>query len=67
MRRAAIALRSLAARLGSAVGIEGAFLTAGTIALAVGSSYFSAAGPWIVAGAVCVLLGIALAVAPRSS
>lgn len=41
-----------------AVGVEGAFLTIGTVLIAVGSSYFSAAGPWFVVGAVCVLIAV---------
>jgi hypothetical protein len=60
------ALRSLLIRFFRAVGLEGAFLAAGTAALAVGSSFFSPAGPWLVVGAVGVLLGLALAV-PRST
>lgn len=57
MRRAAVALRSLAA----AVGLEGAFLIAGTILLAVASSYLWSFGPWLVVGAACVVVGFVLA------
>ena len=48
-----------------AIGLEGAFLTAGTIALAVASSYLSPAGPWLVVGVALTLTGLALVVPPR--
>ncbi len=64
MTRAAAALRALLADVASGLGAEGAFLALGTILVAVGASYLSPAGPWIVTGAVSLALGIALAV-PR--
>ena len=64
MKRAAVALRGLTLSIASSVGIEGMFLIAGTCALAVASSYISAAGPWFVVGAVSLLAGLALAL-PR--
>lgn len=65
MKRAAVALRSLLGSVARAVGIEGVFLTIGTCALAVASSYISAAGPWFVVGAVSLLAGLALALPTR--
>lgn len=64
MKRAAIALRAL---IVDGIGIEGFLLAGGTAALAVGSSYLSPAGPWLVVGAVLLLLGIAAAVMPVQS
>ncbi len=63
MRQAAIALRSL---LASVVGLEGAFLIAGTALLAVGAGYLDAAGPWFVVGGVLFLTGIALVIPRRA-
>lgn len=65
MKRAAAALRRLAGSVTNGIGIEGAFLFAGTCSLAVASSYISAAGPWFVVGAVSLLAGIALALPTR--
>lgn len=65
MKRAAAAIRVLASRLADTVGVEGAFLLAGTGALAVASSYISAAGPWFVVGAISLLAGVALALPNR--
>lgn len=65
MKAAAVALRGLASRIASAVGIEGAFLLAGTVLLAIGSSYIVSFGPWIVAGSMCILAGISLAIPER--
>ena len=65
MKRAAVALRSTIARLVAAVGLEGAFLLAGTVLLAVGTSYIHPAGPLVVVGSMCILAGIALAVPTR--
>ena len=65
MKRAAVAIRSLTAFIAAGIGREGAFLIGGTIALAVGSTFLSPAGPWIVVGSVCLLAWYALAV-PRS-
>lgn len=66
MKRAAVALRGLLFSVAAGVGLEGIFLIAGTCALAVASSYISAAGPWFVVGAVSLLAGLALAL-PRKS
>ena len=43
---------------------EGAFLIAGTVLLAIGASYVSPIGPYLVVGAMCLLVGLLLA-APR--
>ena len=48
-----------------AIGLEGAFLTVGTFALAVATSYVSPAGPWFVVGVACTLTGLALVIPPR--
>ncbi len=64
MKRAAAALRSLTALVAGTVGLEGGFLLAGTALLSIGAGLLNPAGPWIVAGAVCFLAGIALAM-PR--
>lgn len=61
MKRAAIALRSLATGVMSGVGLEGTFLGLGTVCLAVFASFFSPAGPWLVVGTVALVTGIALA------
>lgn len=45
-----------------AIGLEDALLVVGTITLAVGGSFISPAGPWIVVGLVCLALGLAVAV-----
>lgn len=60
MKHAAIALRAV---LVDGVGVEGFLLIAGTAALAIGASYFTPAGPWLVVGAVLLLLGLATAIA----
>lgn len=65
MKRAAAAIRRLFGAVTNGIGIEGAFLIAGTCSLAVASSYISAAGPWFVVGAVSLLAGIALALPTR--
>jgi hypothetical protein len=65
VKRAAVALRALVVGVLGAVGLEGAFLVAGTCCLAVASSYISAAGPWFVVGAMATLAGIALALPRR--
>lgn len=65
MKRAAVALAGLVSTIAGGIGLEGAFLATGTALVAVGSSYFSAAGPWIVVGAVVLLTGFALALPRR--
>lgn len=65
MKRAAIAIRSLTARTSAAVGLEGAFLLAGTLLLTYGSSLIAPFAPWLVAGSMCVLAGVALAIPGR--
>ncbi len=57
-----MSLRLLIRRLAASVGLEGLFLVAGTALLAAGSSYIHPAGPLLVTGAVCLLVGLALAV-----
>lgn len=61
MKRAAAALAALASQIASGVGLEGTFLIIGTTLLAIGSSLIHPAGPWIVVGAVCLLVTFALA------
>lgn len=61
MKRAAVVLR----RLAGDVGIEGAFLLAGTVLLSVAASYVTPAGPFVVVGLVCLIAGIFLVVPPR--
>ena len=65
MKRAAVALRSLASGIVSGVGLEGTFLGLGTACLAVFASFLSPAGPWLVLGVVGLATGIALAI-PRT-
>lgn len=55
------ALSALVLSIASAVGLEGAFLVAGTALLAVGASFFNPAAPYLVVGGMCVLIGLALA------
>lgn len=64
MRHATLALRGAMLRVIRWVGIEGAFVAAGTAVLAVGAALISPAGPYAVVGLVLVLYGLALA-APR--
>lgn len=52
---------TLVSRIAAAVGLEGALLLLGTALIAIGTSYISPAGPWIVTGAVILLVAIALA------
>ena len=66
MKQAAVAVRSLLGRIAAGVGLEGGFLAVGGILLAVGASYLSPAGPWLVLGFLCVVIGIAVAVPSRS-
>ncbi|HKI95471.1 MAG TPA: hypothetical protein VJ992_09290 [Gemmatimonadales bacterium] len=65
MRRAAVAVGRLASGLASAVGLEGAFLAAGAVLLAVGSYFVNPAGPFFVIGIICLLVAYALTV-PQS-
>ena len=65
MKAAAVAVFGLLSQIGSAIGLEGAFLVIGTIALSVGSAFIHPAGPWLVIGIMCILAGIALAVPGR--
>ena len=65
MKRAAVSIRGLTARVASSIGLEGAFLLAGTVLLAIGASYIAPFGPWIVAGSLCILAGIGLAIPER--
>jgi hypothetical protein len=66
VRRATVALAASLSRLGSKVGLEGAFLLAGAALLAVGASYIHPAGPYLVTGGLAVMAGIALALPARS-
>lgn len=52
-------------RLIAAVWPEGAFLLAGTVLVAVGATYISPAGPWLVVGVISLAIGIALALPTR--
>ena len=65
MKRAAVALRDLLATLIGGVGLEGAFLLVGTVCLAVFAWSINPYGPWLVAGVMFTLAGIALAVPGR--
>lgn len=58
-------MRRLVRGIAAAVGLEGAFLAAGSVLLAIAASYVSPAGPFLVLGLSCALIGIALAVPPR--
>lgn len=58
-------MKRAARRIAGAVGIEGAFLFAGTVLLSVAASFVAPAGPFVVAGVMCILAGIVLAVPPR--
>jgi len=62
MKRAAVALRSLLARVLGSVGLEGGFIVIGTGVLAYGSSLIAPVGPYLVVGVMCILAGIALAI-----
>jgi hypothetical protein len=61
VKHAAGSLAVLVRRAARATGAEGAFLIVGTALLAVGASYVSPAGPWVVVGVVALLIGFALA------
>jgi hypothetical protein len=54
VKRAVVTLRPLLL----AVGIEGAFLLAGTVLLAAAASYISPAAALVVVGVACILAGI---------
>ncbi len=64
MKRAATALRSVFAWLAAGFGLEGTFLAIGTVCLAVAASAIAWWGPWLVVGAIAVLVAVALAL-PR--
>lgn len=66
MRRTAAAIRSVILSIASSVGLEGAFLLAGTVLLAVAASYVSPIGPLVIIGSMCILAGLALAIPTRS-
>jgi hypothetical protein len=57
MKRAAAALWAF---FESVVGIEGAFLLLGTVALAVAAGYLHPSGPWWVVGGMATLVGLLL-------
>lgn len=63
MKRATVALRRL---LVDGLGLEGGFLLIGTVLLATFAAFIHPAGPLLVVGAVCLLLGLALAVPRRT-
>lgn len=65
VKRTALAVRSLLGAVAGAVGLEGAFLAAGTVMLAVAAGYVTPAGPFVVVGSMCILAGIALALPAR--
>lgn len=67
MKRATIALRSLLARIAAGVGLEGTFLLIATVTGAVGASYLSPAGPWLVVAGVSLLVGLALTLPTRGT
>lgn len=67
MKRAADAIYSVGVYLARAVGLEGAFLIAGTALLAAGSTYVSPAGPLFVVGTVCMVAALGLALPQRRS
>ena len=46
---------------------EGVFIVVGTGLLAVGASFISTAGPWLVTGAIVLAAGLALTLAPNRS
>lgn len=61
MKRAAVATSQLLAAVSAAIGLDGAFLVAGTALVAVGS-YFavSSDAPWFVVGGMCLIVWLAL-------
>lgn len=52
-------------RLLSAVGPDGAFLSAGTACLATAASFVSPAGPWFVVGVALIAVGVLYALPVR--
>lgn len=61
MKRAAVAIGDMLRRIGSAFGIEGAWLAAGTVLLSVGAYLaVSPIAPWFVVGGLCVVAWLAL-------
>lgn len=67
MKRAASAIRTAASAVARAVGLEGAFLIAGTALIAAAGAYLHPAVPLLVVGVMCTLAGLALAMPRRSS
>lgn len=61
MKRAAVSIGRFVSLVAGGVGLEGAFLVAGTALLAVGSTFIVPYGPWFVVGGMAILAGIALA------
>ena len=66
MKRAAASLLVLLGRIVVVIWPETVLLAAGAILLAVGSSFISPAGPWLVIGATFIGLGI-MATYPQRS
>ncbi len=62
MRRAVRRWREVLFRMADDVGPEGAFVGGGALLLAIGTSYLSPAGPWLVLGSLFTMIGLALAV-----
>jgi hypothetical protein len=65
VKRAAVAVRSLVSAIAAGIGLEGAFLVAGTGLLAYGSSFVWPFGPYLVVGIMCIIAGISLAIPER--
>lgn len=53
--------------LANAVGLDFLFLAVGTSCIAVGTSFIHPVGPWFVVGAMCLFVGIALALPVKRS
>lgn len=66
MRRAVRAIGALVGRIMADVWPEGVLFGVATGLFAVGASFISPAGPWFVAGAMCLALGVALTLPPRA-
>lgn len=65
MKATAMAVFGLLTGIAGAIGLEGAFLLVGTVALAIFAAAINPAGPWLVVGIMCILAGIALALPER--